>query len=95
MHAVYVAAEHGQVGEDAITWVMMQLNMFLELSRQRGRYQGGCNPLSLLEIQAYLTVNSLQLHPVELNNLLELDRIFMNFVTERLNEAIQQAKKGQ
>lgn len=92
---MYEAAEIAGVGDDAITWIMMQLNTFLELSRQRSRYQGGCNALSLLEIQTYLTLNSIQLHPVELTNLLELDRIFMNFVTDRIQEAAEKAKKGQ
>lgn len=83
------------VGDEALTWVCLQLNMFLELSRQRNRYQGGCNALSLLEIQAYLNLNSMQLHPIELNNILELDRIFMEFVTDELNKQIERAKKGQ
>lgn len=92
---VYEAAEIANVGDDAITWAIMQLNTFLELSRQRTRYQGGCNALSLLEIQAYLALNSIQLHPVELNIILELDRIFMNFITDQLSESLERAKKGQ
>lgn len=93
LEPLWSAAEKAGVGEDAITWVTSQLTMFLDLSRQRTRFQGGCNSLNLGDIQTYLILNNLELHHIEMENILHLDHLFMNIVREQVEEQLKRAQK--
>lgn len=72
-------------------WVRAQFQIFLELSRQRGRGQA-VQPILFSELVAYQELNSIELHPIEVNNLLAMDAVFLEVVTEMIDESIEQAR---
>lgn len=85
------AAEKALIGPNGLDWASIQLMMFFEMSRQRQRGQTAC-PLSFTDIKSYQHLNRVKLHPVELNNILVLDNVFMDFVSEMIEQQMAEAK---
>lgn len=79
------------MSEDAVEWVGIQLMMFLEMSRQRGRGQS-MQPLSFQDLDCYQRLNKIEFHQVELSNILLLDQIFMTFCSEMIKQQVAEAK---
>lgn len=90
----FEAAHRAKAGPDAFSWLSVQLDIFLELSRQRSKHANGVNPISFLDVEAYLRLNRVELHPIELNTIMQLDFIYLNWVNEMLSEQMARANKG-
>ena len=86
------AAVKAGMGEDAESWVTGLFAIFLELSRQRARGQTVC-PLSFTDINSYQIVNNFEFHHLELQNILAMDGLFTETVTEMADQQIQEARQ--
>lgn len=73
-------------------WASAILTIFLDLSKQRGRSQGGVVPISFSDMDVYLRLNSIQLSPLEIDVLIDLDQTFMNEIGRQLNEEMNRIK---
>lgn len=73
-------------------WASAILTIFLDLSKQRGRSQAGAVPISFVDLEAYLRLNSIQLSPLEIDVVMDLDQVFISEVARQLSDELDKMK---